>query len=136
MNENGISHRKLQDFGNAWNSFEIYQLYSPNVNVTGESVLSLLKTQPKEVQDQFLGKGICDASLSLSPCSPSNNLRIVKLGSVKSVSALKLRAVPIAILQRLGLIDQVFPLSNFYFKVRLCPGVTDAHFVGTMTASQ
>ena len=131
---NGIFHRKLFDVGNAWNSFEIYQLYSPEVKVTGESILGLFQAQTKEKQAQFLGKGICDSVFSSSPCSPNNTFRVVKLGSVKSVSSLKLRAVPIAILQRLGLVDQVLPLSNFYFKVRLCSNITDQIFTDTVTA--
>jgi hypothetical protein len=35
----------------------------------------------------------------------------------------------VAILQRLGLVDQVLPLSNFYIKVRLVTDVTDEIFV-------
>ena len=54
-----------------------------------------------------------------TPCRTSNSIRVVKLGAVKSVSAGKHRDVPVAILQRLRLVDQVIPLVNFYFKVRL-----------------
>ena len=52
---------------------------------------------------------------------------------MKSVASPKLRAVPVAILQRLGLIDQALPLSNFYYKIRLCEGVTDLTFTSTIT---
>ena len=61
-------------------------------------------------------------------------IRIVKIGSVKEISALKHRATPIAILQRMGLIDQALPLSNFYLKVRLLPGVTDEVFCNKVRA--
>ena len=35
------------------------------------------------------------------------------------------RAGPVALLQSLRLVDQVLALTNFHFKVRKCPGVSD-----------
>ena len=67
-----------------------------------------------------------------SHLSPQNDLRIIKLGSIKTVSHLKLRTVPISILQRLGLVDQVCPVSNFFFKVKLAANITDTILQSTL----
>ena len=80
-----------------------------------------------------MGKGISDSSLSASPCAPSNAFRVIKLGSIKSVADLRLRSIPVGILQRLKLVDQVLPISNFFLKVALAPGVTDSELQEKLT---
>jgi hypothetical protein len=120
----GLFHRKVADLPNAWSNFDVFQLYSrhePISKAALDKFLSLSCHDPT-----FLGKGICDSALAYSPCSPNNRYRIIKLGSIKSISSPRLRSLPIAILQRLGLVDQVLPLANFYFKVRLCEDVLDS----------
>lgn len=49
--------------------------------------------------------------------------------TVETVSELKYRAAPITILQTLRLVEEVIPLSNFYFKVSLAQGITDDQFL-------
>ena len=66
--------------------------------------------------------------------SSSTAFRVIKLGSIKSVSALKHRSVPIAILHRLKLVDQVCPISNSFYKVRLAPGVSNTDFQAKLEA--
>ena len=77
----------------------------------------------------FFGKAFCEAATALQPCAPSNRVRIVKLGATGSVKALEHRAAPLAILQKLLLVEQALPLSNFYFKIQLHAGVTDSIFL-------
>ena len=117
--KHSIFHRRLTDVGNVWNNFEVFQLYSPYSKVSADAILQAISSQPDLVRYRSLGKGLCDSAVAIAPPHPGNSIRIVKIGSVKEISALKHRATPIAILQRMQLVDQVIPLSNFYLKVRL-----------------
>jgi hypothetical protein len=126
ISRRGIFHRKLYDVGNAWSNFDIFQLYSPYKKVTKESVDILLSSQASKLFPSLLGKGICDSPLVTQKCTIDNRLRVIKIGSTKSISPLKLRAVPVAILQRLGISEQVFPICNFYLKIRLSPRMTNS----------
>ena len=119
---------KLSDVANAWNVFDIYQVYSRFFPITSELVDRFFDPEINPVKDSCLGKGLCESSLAFTPCSPANRFRIIKLGSIKHISSLSLRAAPIAMLQRFGLIDQALPLANFYFKVRLRNDVDDSLF--------
>ena len=80
----------------------------------------------------MLGKGVCDQATVVSSCHPANRIRIVKLGKIDAVKNLEHRAAPLATLQMLGLVDQIFPVSNFYFKVSLAAGISDEIFVSTI----
>jgi hypothetical protein len=124
--KHSIFHRRLTDVGNVWNNFEVFQLYSPYSRVSADSILKAISSQPDLVRYRSLGKGLCDSAVAIAPPHPGNSIRIVKIGSVREISALKHRATPIAILQRMQLV--VVPLSNFYLKVRLCQDVTDDVF--------
>jgi len=42
---------------------------------------------------------------------------VIKLGKVSVIGALNYRAAPITILQRLGLVEEIAPLSHFYYKI-------------------
>ena len=98
------------------------------ISLSGDTVDRFFDPRFNNDKASFLGKGLCDSSMAFTPCSPLNRFRVVKLGSIKSISSLRLRAAPIAMLQRLGLIDQALPISNFYFKVRLCDDIPDSLF--------
>jgi hypothetical protein len=94
--KHSIFHRRLPDVGNVWNNFEIFQLYSPYSKISADSIIQAIGSQPDIVKYHSLGKGLCDAVVAVTPPHPANSLRIVKIGSVKEISALKYRATPIA----------------------------------------
>ena len=60
-------------------------------------------------------------------------MRIIKLGSIKLVSSMRFRAIPITVLLRFGLIKHAFPLSNFYIMVVLPDGVDDDMVISNLT---
>ena len=104
-----------------WSNFATYQLYSPDEVITKERVQALFSPPPsleeknnQKFSDVFTGKYFCDSLLAVEKCDPSNRLRVVKLGDTSSFKNLEQRTNPISVL-RLFLVDQVLPLSNFYF---------------------
>ena len=125
----GVSYFKLTDPSGSWSNFDVCQLFPP-----AGSSWSHVPAKSKSFRAELLGSGFCDPAVVFTPCRPDNSLRVVKLGSIKSISALKMRAAPLAILKRLGVIDQVVPYSNFYYKVRLSQGVTDEVFQSKVTS--
>ena len=96
--------------------------------VISQGNTSAIEGRSEDFRDVLIGKCFAEPALAHEPAEPYNRFRDIKLGSIKSVSALKLRAAPFSIMVRLGVIEQVLPLSNFYFKVKLAEGVTDAVF--------
>lgn len=47
------------------------------------------------------------------------------MASLEGFGKIEHRGGPISVLQKLGLVDQVLPLSNWHFKIQKCTGVTD-----------
>ena len=68
----------------------------------------------------------------MAPCSPSNRLRIIKLGNTGSFKTLETRSLPVSTLQGLLLIDQIVSVSDLTCKVQLREGVTDDFLVKTL----
>ena len=101
-----FSYVKLPDVANAWSVFDIFQVSSRYFSITSEIVERFFDPQCNKDQSSCLGKGLCESSMVYTPCSPLNRYRIIKLGSLKPISHLRLRAAPIVMLQRFGLIDQ------------------------------
>ena len=124
VRESGLFFSKVPDLSGAWSAFDVFQLFSPysSSDVSFDSFLSACS----KAKRSFHGKVLCDDLFVSTPCSSSNRLRVLKLGSIKSIHALRWRSFPVFLLQKLGLIDQALPLSNFYFKVRLLEGVSDS----------
>lgn len=116
-----LLHQKVPDLANVWSAFDIYNLYSYDESIDSSSITHMLN-------DGALPTLLIDSISAATPCSINNKLRIIKLGSIKTMHPLNMRAFPILILQKLGLIDQAIPLSNFYFKIRLRDNVTDDSF--------
>src|SRR6185437_15923461 len=102
--------------------------FSLTLTVSGRTTRSLRSTPPGKFSHKFLWKvfhslatviktrrrtpplwkrGVCDQTSVVYPCVPDNRLRIVKLGRVDAIKKLEHRASPPAILQKLGLVDQV-----------------------------
>src|SRR6185437_7224219 len=127
--------------------------FSLTLTVSGRTTRSLRSTPPGKFSHKFLWKvfhslatviktrrrtpplwkrGVCDQTSVVYPCVPDNRLRIVKLERVDAIKKLEHRASPPAILQKLGLVDQVFPLSNHHFKIVLKEGVSDKVLLKTI----
>lgn len=120
----GLFSRPVPDPDRIWSNYSLSQFYSPCKDLnTFTPHLSLL---------EIGGRANCDSTFVATPCLPENRCRIVKLGKVRIISALQHRAAPIITLQKLKLIDQILPLSNFYFKVRMRDGVTDDQLVDAL----
>jgi hypothetical protein len=116
-----------------WSNFITYQLYSPEEVLSKDAVQKVIYGSPSPAEEKKLtpcvGKYFCEASTVEQECDPKNQIRLVKLGDTKAFQGLDQRAAPPSILQRLLLVDQVFPTHNFYFKVQLRVGVTDEFFL-------
>jgi len=132
--------RLLPDSDRVWSNYQVYQSYSPDGTLSKSSLekfsLSEVGSQQQDVKQSPPAwiRVVCDQRFVVSPCDSFNQSRIVKLGRVDSIKKLEHRASPPAILQKLGLVDQVFPLSNHYFKVSLKEGVSDEIFCKTITS--
>ena len=129
-------HKSLiTDHDRIWSNFATFQLYSPEENLSKDFVQNLIYSSgptpsDEKFSDPCVGKYFCEASVATQECDSENRIRIVKLGDTKSYKNLDQRAAPLSILQRLLLVDQVLPLSNFYFKIQKRVGVTDDFFLG------
>jgi len=112
------------------------QLYSVDTSVSKEVVTSILELSreklPGDSPNPFFGIGICEPGTLICPCSPSNNLRVLKLGKMDSIKNIEHRSAPFLLLQQLNLVVEVFPLSSFYYKIRLAPLVTDLIFLSSI----
>ena len=120
----------IADHDRIWSNFATFQLYSPEENLSKDFVQNLIYNSAPPLSDEkfsapCVGKFFCEAATATQECDPQNQVRIIKLGDTKSYKNLDQRAAPLSILQRLFLVDQVLPLSNFYFKIQMRAGVTD-----------
>ena len=123
------------DHERSWSNFVTYQLYNPEEKLSRDFVQNLINPPPSEGKNTApcVGKYFCEAETASQKCVPTNNIRIVKLGDVSAFRNIEQRTVPLSILQKLLLIDQALPLSNFYFKIQLRPGVSDKFFLEQVT---
>jgi hypothetical protein len=58
----GVFHRKLVDSGRAWSNFEIFQLYSPNTEITAKTISKIINNTLADKTS--VGKGLCDSRLA------------------------------------------------------------------------
>ena len=133
----GVNVFSIPDPNRVCPLFQNVQLYSQENFLSKDSVVSLLElSQGGSVEGKdsnpFFGKGICLPSTLTCPCAPVNSLRIIKLGKMDSIRNIEHRTAPFLLLQSLHLVSEIFPLSSFYYKVRLAPSVTDDVFVSTI----
>ena len=126
----GIYSKSVRDPERVRNYYSIFEFYSPFKSVSFDAISSLLAVEEKKggPEPSLLGKGCASQPSIETPCSPDNGLRIIHLGQVGLIGPLQFRSAPITILQRLGLAQEITPLSNFYYKFKLSPNVSDAHF--------
>jgi hypothetical protein len=114
ISQTGLFHRKVLDLARAWNVFDVYQLYSPHSSITQDMVNKIFEIKSDKASLDILCSCFCHSSLVDTPCLPTNRFRVIKLGSIKNIASPHSRAVALAILQRLGLVDQVFLLRTFF----------------------
>ena len=124
----GIAARLVPDTARSWSYYEVFQLYAPEGVISHALLSDLLSHEGPGLSPSLCGKGFMEGSFVLDPCTPENGLRIVRMDSLEGFTKMESRSGPIAIMQKLGLIDQALPLTNFHFKVRLCPNITDELF--------
>lgn len=128
----GIAFQLIPDPHRVWSNFNNYQLFAFGFTLSQDFVHRLLCEEGAEVSPALLGKGFMAGSLAVTPCSPDNNLRIVRMATLEGFGKIENRSGPIALLQSLRLVDQVFPLTNFHFKVQKSPGVSDESLVAAL----
>ena len=116
----GINYRLIPDIYRSWANYDIYRIYSSETKLSQESLKDLLSSPG------FTGRGLMDGNLAETPCSPENKLRIIRMASLEGFGKVEHRGGPLTVLQELGLVDQVLPLSNWHYKVQLPPWVSDS----------
>lgn len=119
INRARIHHRLMNDNERLWPYFNIFQLYSPDRDITEKLVRTALHNQDNSSK----GRGVCDSKLIFTPCNADDTLCVIKLGRTRAVAEVQYRLAPISTLQELDLIEQALPLSNL-FKVKLAANVT------------
>ena len=71
-------------------TFDVCQLFLRDF--AGDT--SAIEGRSEDFRDVLIGKCFAEPALAHEPAEPYNRFRDIKLGSIKSVSALKLRAAP------------------------------------------
>ena len=127
LTQANIHRRIVPDVDRVWSNFFTFQLYSPEEKLTHTHIDSLTHDH-----SNTSGKGFFEYEKFVSPCTPENRIRVVKLGSTASFQNLEDRALPVSTLQSLLLFDQVLPLSNFYYKFQLRDGISDDLFLNSV----
>jgi hypothetical protein len=132
----GIFERVIPDPERAWGNFTISTLSSPDKGRFGKFVDIVNNTTEFDpLTARFFNQqhSFCSPETLSSPCSPSNQFRVIKLGKMDHFSNLKHRFAPISILRKLKISENVIPLSNFYLKIRLNPEVDDQTVISKLT---
>ena len=119
----GVNYRLVPDVNRSWSNYDVYRLFSPGLSK--KFLQELLDHNGPGLPPSLVGRGFMDGTLTTTPCSQDNNLRIIRMASLEGFGKIEHRGGPISVLQKLGLVDQVLPLSNWHFKIQKCTGVTD-----------
>ena len=72
---------------------------------------------------------LCCPDTLLEVASPSGRNRLLKLGRLDPLRLPEHRSSVFVILDQLGLVSDVFPISRFYYKIRLAPEASESALI-------
>ena len=125
----GISFRSISDTSDVVPFFSSFQVFSASVVVNRELVFSSLKnggSPPLPLNS------VCDSITLTQKCEPVNPFRVIKLARLDSMKLPEHRGAIFILLERIGCVEQIFPLSRFYYKVRLSKPGDESHLVSNL----
>ena len=95
------------------------QVYSPEEPVTKEKVFTTVTEARKKPSDPLSKILVCDPKTVTEPCSPYGLNRVIRMARLDSLRAPEHRSAVFTLLEKIGLTSDVFPVSRFFYKVRL-----------------
>ena len=128
----GIFSKTIPDPDGVSPFFSGVQLYSPEILVTKDLVFSILSSGQPGSYDPLHQNAVCDAATLVDRCVPEGSVRILKIARLDALKEPKHRSGIFSILDQLHLIVEVFPLSRYYYKIRLGPKTTDEVLVSAL----
>ena len=121
----GIFSKILADPDGVSPFFTSAQLYSPEITVDKDKVFELLSASRAREAEPLSKNCICSSATLVEPCDPSGLNRVIKLGRLDSLRSPEHRSSIFVLFDQFHLISDVFPVSRYYYKIRLTPGASD-----------
>ena len=113
--------------------FVTAQVYSPGEPVTKEKVFTSVTGARKKTSEPLSKSLVCNPKAVTEPCSPYGLNRVIRMARLDSLRAPEHRSAVFTLLEKIGLTSDVFPVSRFFYKVRLISTSVHAQFVDELT---
>ena len=122
----GIPFKPLPDSHDISPFLSQCQVYSADEKVSREKCLDIFGGDKDCSRVPLIGVAFCEGETVVNPCSPEGKVRILKFSKLDSVKGPENRSAILALLDSLKIVREVFPISQFYYKIRLLENIDDA----------
>ena len=128
-----VQFKPIPDPLNVCPYFSQCQIYLAEEKISREKSFSVYASDKFNVDTPLIGSSFCCASTVIDPCSLGNKIRILKLSRLDSIRGVENRAAILVLLDQLKVSCEAFPLSQFYYKLRLSETVSDISAIEMFT---
>ena len=109
------------------------QIYSAEENLSREKAFKIYASAADNSEAPLIGSSFCSSATVVRPCSPENDIRVIKISNLASVRGNENKTAVLVLLDQLGLAAETFPFSRFYYKIRRS-SASDQALIETLTS--
>ena len=120
-----VPFKPLQDSYGICPFFSQCQIYSVEDRISRDKCFGIFGGDRENLKTPLIGSTFCDGATVVNPCTPEGKTRILKFSRMDSVKGAENRSAILALLDQLNIVREVFPISQFYYKIRLLDSVSD-----------